>query len=266
MKILHLRQCECLFLGVLKKIAYIVLIPYWIWLSLVFLAFLVSSTIISTILLFLLRKNAQRSLIALYKFWSAIFFISAGIRIKMKNRGILKSGTPAIVVSNHGSNLDMFLGAYSMPLNTKPLAKIQLKKMPLLGFLFSTCCVLIDRSSRESREKGSRRLKEELANGNVIFIYPEGTRNKGKEPLNEFYDGAFRFAIDAQVPIVAMCSINARAITPSDGFSVRPGTIGLSFLGPYETTGLTQKDLHALKERIWREMYDTIKREDPMFH
>lgn len=250
----------------LRILTWLLLIPYWIWLILVFVMFLVSSTIISSLLLLLLGKKAQRPLIALYKTWSALFFFCAGIRIRSINRRILKENNPAIIVSNHGSNLDMFIGAYSLPLNTKPLAKVQLKKMPLLGFLFSTVCVLIDRSSRESREKGSRRIKEEMKKGYTIFIYPEGTRNKGKEPLNAFYDGAFRFAIEGQVPIVAMCSINARGITPSDGYSVRPGTIRVIYLGPYVTAGMAANDLPLLKQRVYDDMYATIKREDPLFH
>jgi 1-acyl-sn-glycerol-3-phosphate acyltransferase len=159
----------------------------------------------------------------------------------------------------------MFISAYSLPLSVKPLAKVQLKKMPLLGFLFATVCVLVDRRSKESRDKSSRAMMSEILSGNSIFIFPEGTRNKSQEPLNEFFDGAFRFAIESQKPLVAMCSINARNITPSDNYAVRPGTITIKFLGPYETTGLTKEDLPALKTKIREEMYQVLKTEDPMF-
>jgi 1-acyl-sn-glycerol-3-phosphate acyltransferase len=90
-----------------------------------------------------------------------------------------------------------------MPTSIKPLAKVQLKKMPLLGYLFSTVCVMVDRSSRESRERSSRAMLEELQGGATIFVFPEGTRNKGDKPLNAFYDGAFRFGIESGYPIVA---------------------------------------------------------------
>jgi 1-acyl-sn-glycerol-3-phosphate acyltransferase len=243
----------------------LLLIPYWIWLILVFLAFLVSSTLISSLFLLVLRKKAQRPLIALYKIWSTLFFAAALIRVKLENKEIVKANNPAIIVSNHGSNLDMFIGAYALPLNTKPLAKVQLKKMPLLGFLFSTACVLIDRSSKESRERGSRRLKQEMQHGYTIFIYPEGTRNRGNEPLNAFYDGAFRFAIEGQVPLIAMCTVGARSLTPSDGYSVQPGTIRVVFMGPYSTKDLTQRDLPTLKEKVFQDMYAYIGKEDPMF-
>lgn len=205
-------------------------------------------------------------MMAVNKFWSAAFFTAGLIRIKVYNRERLFNHLPCIVVSNHGSNLDMFIGAYTMPTSIKPLAKVQLKKMPLLGYLFSTVCVLVDRSSKESRERSSRAMLEELQGGATIFVFPEGTRNTGNNPINAFYDGAFRFGVESGYPIVAMCAINARAITPSDGFSVRPGTIEIQYLGPYETKNLKRENVDELKQRIFNDMYKVIEERDPMFN
>ena len=252
-------------MAVFKNLSYIFFVPYWIWLSLVFLCFLLSSSLLSLILISILGKKAHQPMMAIYKCWSALFFFCAGIRIKTLNKHLLKNNLPCIIVCNHGSNLDMFLGAYSPPISIKPLAKIQLKKMPLLGFLFSTVCVLVDRRSKESRDKSSRAMMQEIVNGNSIFIFSEGTRNKGNLPLNDFYDGAFRFAIESQKPIVAMCTINARNITPSDSYSVRPGTIKIKYLGPYETVGLTKENLSDLKQKVHQDMYNVLLNEDPMF-
>jgi 1-acyl-sn-glycerol-3-phosphate acyltransferase len=245
--------------------SYFLLIPYWIWLSVVFLVFLITSSLASAFLILILGKRAHVPMMWVYKFWSATFFFLALIPVRVLNRSVLRTNLPCIVVSNHGSNLDMFIGAYVLPPNTKPLAKVQLKKMPLLGFLFSTVCVLVDRSSKESREKGSRLMLEEVQKGNSLFLYPEGTRNKGKEPLNPFYDGAFRFAIESGKPIVAMCTINARAVSPSDNYSVRPGIITVQYLGPYPTKHLKKENLEELKQQVFDDMYAVIKQEDRMF-
>jgi 1-acyl-sn-glycerol-3-phosphate acyltransferase len=249
----------------LRALIGVLLIPYWIWLIVVFLAFLITSTVISLLLLLMLGKKAHNPTMAVYKFWSTFFFVAAGIRIRVKNRERLYNHLPCIVVCNHGSNLDMFLGAYAMPTSIKPLAKMQLKKMPLLGFLFTTVCVMVDRSSKESRERSSRAMLETLQEGKSIFIFPEGTRNKGTKPVNVFYDGAFRFGIESGFPIVAMCTIGARSVTPSNGYSVRPGKIDIHFLGPYHTKDLTKEDLPELKTRIFNDMFAEIKTQDPMF-
>lgn len=254
------------FWGMPKALRYLFFIPYWIWLILVFMGFLITSGILSTVFIVILGKKAHRPTMAVYKFWSAFFFIAAGIRIKQIDRHLLKKSLPAIVVGNHGSNLDMFIGAHCMPTNIKPLAKVQLKKMPILGYLFSTVCVLVDRSSKESRDRSSRAMMAEILAGNSIFIYPEGTRNKGNQPVNDFYDGAFRFAIESKRPLVAMCSINARNLVPSDSFTVKPGVITVQFLGPYETKNLSKEDVAELKHRVHRDMFEAIGKADPMFN
>ena len=250
----------------MRFFSYFLLVPYWLLLCVIFLLFLISSTIISGLLVLVLQKKAQQSLVGLYKTWAAIFFFFSLVRIRLYNQEILLKNKPCIIASNHSSNLDMFIGAYTVPLDTKPLAKVQLKKIPLLGYLFSTVCVLVDRSSKESREKSSRAMIMALRNGFSIFIYPEGTRNKGPEPLNAFYDGAFRFAIEGGVPVVAQCVINARGITGPDSYWVRPGTISVHYLGPYETKNLTTDDLPKLKAQVFNDMKEVIRREDPKFN
>lgn len=108
-------------------------------------------------------------------------------------------------------------------------------------------------------------MLQEIQKGNSIFLFPEGTRNKSSEPLNPFFDGAFRFAIESQRPIVAMCTINARNISPSGRYSIKPGLIRIKYLGPYNTEGLSKDDLPTLKEKVRKDMYDVLKNEDPMF-
>lgn len=250
---------------VLKIIRKILFFPYWLWVIILFFTFLVSSTLLAILINFLYPGDRQKPLIGLYKCWSFLIMLCSGIVVRMHNRRILEGNLPCIMVANHSSNIDMFIGAYCLPLKTKPLAKVELKKIPLLGFLFSTVCVLIDRGSPESRQKGSRLLKEELRKKNTIFIYPEGTRNKGKKPLNPFYDGAFRFAIEGEVPLIAMCTINARNICPPDRLSIKPGFIDVYFIGPYDTKGLSIKDIPALKQKVYDDMQLVIGGKDSFY-
>jgi len=233
--------------------------------SFLFLCFLVTSSILSALFLLILRKKAHQPMMFINKSWAYIFTFLGGIRIVQHNKEILNANIPCIVVGNHGSNMDMFIGAYCMPLKVKPLAKIQLKKIPLLGFLFSTVCILVDRSSKESRERSGRYLMEEIRKGAVVYIYPEGTRNKGDKPVNAFFDGAFRFAIEGKTKIVAMCTVNARKIVPSDSYWIQPGTIHVHYLGPYDASTLQRDDLEDFKMRIYNDMYNIIGQHDRMF-
>jgi subtilisin family serine protease len=76
---------------------------------------------------------------------------------------------------------------------------------------------------------------------------------------------AIRFAIESGKPIVAMCTINARAVSPSDNYSVRPGIITVQYLGPYPTKHLKKENLEELKQQVFDDMYAVIKQENRMF-
>jgi 1-acyl-sn-glycerol-3-phosphate acyltransferase len=159
----------------------------------------------------------------------------------------------------------MFLGAIGLPNSSKPLGKIELKKIPLLGYLFSVGAILVDRKSRESREKSIFRIRQEIKKGNNVFIYPEGTRNQTDKPLRDFYDGAFRFAIESNSPLVVMISINAKQIVPANGLYLRPGKIDLHYLPVYETKELNQNDIQQLKQQVYNDMETFILKHDPAF-
>lgn len=238
---------------------------YWLWAIVLMFLFLTTSVVYSAIVLLIFRKNAQPFLIACYKFWANVFCIGTFVNVKVHNYHIVKAASPCIVVSNHCSNIDMFLGAIGLPYKTKPLGKIELKKIPLLGFLFSVGAILVDRKSRESREKSIFRIREEMNKGNNVFIYPEGTRNKTKQPLGDFYDGAFRFAIESNSPLVVMISINAKQIVPATGLYLRPGRIDLYYLPVYETKNLNQTDIQELKQKVYNDMEAFILKHDPAF-
>lgn len=239
--------------------------PYWLWAALIMLLFLVTSVIYSFLVLIVMRRRSVPYLLFFYKMWANLFCIGCGIRIRHHNRHHLMQSAPCIAVSNHCSNIDMFLGAIALPLNCKPLGKIELKKIPLLGYLFSVAAVLVDRKSKESREKSMLRLRQELIRGNTIFLYPEGTRNKTNKPLLPFYDGAFRFAIESGKPLVAFVSVNTKNVVPASGAQVKPGWIDLHYLPPYETTNLTSKDVDDLKKQVYADMEAVLLKHDPDF-
>ena len=84
-------------------------------------------------------------------------------------------------------------------------AKKELLKIPLLSSIFKVTTVNVDRSSREDRRKSVDRLKKYLSEGDNIFIFPEGTRNKTEnDPLIPFKHGAYSIAIQTQTPILPM--------------------------------------------------------------
>lgn len=156
-----------------------------------------------------------------------------------------------VLIANHRSNLDAPVAAYSWGGKVRYLAKKELLKIPLLSSIFKVTTVNVDRSSREDRRKSVDRLKKYLSEGDNIFIFPEGTRNKTEnDPLIPFKDGAFSIAIQTQTPILPMVYYNTDNLMPNKLPLMRPGIIDIYQYPPFEVAGLTEADIPALKQQI----------------
>jgi 1-acyl-sn-glycerol-3-phosphate acyltransferase len=89
---------------------------------------------------------------------------------------------------------------------------------------------------------------EILKNGDHIFIFPEGTRNKTSDrPLIDFRDGAFSIAIQTQTPILPMLFTGTDKIMPNTTMRLRPGIIHIYHLDPIDVSGYTEDDVQRLK-------------------
>jgi 1-acyl-sn-glycerol-3-phosphate acyltransferase len=165
-----------------------------------------------------------------------------------------------IYVSNHNSYLDSPSVVLAIPSVFKPLGKIEMTKIPVFGSIYKRVVVLIDRSSKESRAQSVENLKTALYGGTSILIFPEGTMNTDEDlPVKEFYDGAFRIAIETQTPIAPFVIINARKLLPrKQPLLFRPGLVRVYFADPVMVEGYTQEQLPELKEKVHEVMRQLI--------
>jgi len=144
-------------------------------------------------------------------------------------------------------------------INYRPLSKIELSRVPMFGFLWRHTLVFVDRKSPESRHKSIHELEKLITRENIsVLIFPEGTRNRTANPLKEFYDGAFRIAIECKVPVIPMVMINTKGITPQNTWIIHPGLLECHFLPPVFTEGLTEADVPALKDKVYKMMQQVL--------
>ncbi|MFN0037358.1 MAG: lysophospholipid acyltransferase family protein, partial [Saprospiraceae bacterium] len=153
-----------------------------------------------------------------------------------------------VLVGNHNSSLDFILNGHAFPGVFRFLAKQELLKIPVFGFIVRKMCLIVDRSSAMSRARSVVALKQQLAEGWSIFIYPEGSRNLSGQPLAPFFDGAFRIAIQTGAPVAVQTIVNIRHIT-ANGAGLRPGTVRVVWETPIPTGGLGAGDIGTLKEQ-----------------
>ncbi|HQQ83199.1 MAG TPA: lysophospholipid acyltransferase family protein [Cyclobacteriaceae bacterium] len=193
------------------------------------------------------------------KLWSWTFSKLNFIRYVITGQNNIKRHHSYIYVSNHTSYLDIPGMCLTVPTQIRPLAKKELKKVPVFGWIVSRAAIIVDRSSNESRRKSMDHLKDVLKKGISILIFPEGTQNRSKDLLAPFYDGAFRIAVETQQPIMPMVIHNAGNLMPPTEFVIRPGTIHIEVLPEIPTTGLTTQDVPALKEKVMALMISKLQ-------
>lgn len=139
------------------------------------------------------------------------------------------------------------------------LIKKELTKIPFVGYVLDNLAVAVERGNRDSTSSGLSKLKETLASGLSVFLYAEGTRNKTKEILQPFKNGAFKMAIETQTPIAMQTIVNIEDVAPGTSVSeFYPGTVHVVWSKTFETKGLTMEDLEDLKQRCWNEMHSLL--------
>lgn len=198
-----------------------------------------------------------------YKFlwlWSWIFSMLTFIRYEFHGRENFRKGQSYIYVSNHTSFLDIPGIRLIIPGEFRPLAKKELKKIPVFGWIAQSATVIVDRSSGESRKKSMDKLKNILLDGLSILIFAEGTQNRTKAILQPLKEGAFRIAIDTQQPILPMVVVGAGPLMPPGTIALRPGKIKIIVAPEIPTAGLTIENLPALKQKTFTIMKDMIER------
>jgi 1-acyl-sn-glycerol-3-phosphate acyltransferase len=157
-----------------------------------------------------------------------------------------------IFVSNHISYLDAAILVKAIRQPFRPLGRAEMSKVPVFGFIYKNAIVTVDRSSPENRANSVRILKSLITKGISVLVFPEGTFNMTTEPLKEFYDGAFRVAIETQTPIKPVLFLDAYRRMPYESlFHMTPGRSRIVYLNEIPVAGYTSADVEKLKQEVY---------------
>ncbi|MEO0311272.1 MAG: phospholipid/glycerol acyltransferase [Bacteroidota bacterium] len=185
-----------------------------------------------------------------------IFFIKVNIR----NKHLIDANKTYVMVGNHQSLLDIPIFAYASSNVFRYLSKEEMTKIPIFGYVIKRLYLSVNRKSKEDRARSMDAMIKSIREGISVFICPEGTRNKSTDPLLDFKDGAFRLAVQAQVPLAVITLKNSgKMLSPFRLTSLRPGVITGAWSEPIETKGLTADDVPILKQRVRAQMLAVLK-------
>lgn len=116
---------------------------------------------------------------------------------------------PVLYVGNHRSFFDIPLTYSRCKRLTGFVSKIEIAKIPLLStWMRRLYCLFLDRNDIRAGLKTILEAIEYVKKGISIYIFPEGTRNKGEElTVLPFHEGSFKIADKSGCAIIPV-SIN----------------------------------------------------------
>ena len=214
--------------------------------------------------LFLSRKKWFPLAIGLKRFWGRWILLFPGILISKKDEaGVHTIQTPCIYCANHTSYLDIIISYLVIPGVFVFMGKAELLKAPLFRIFFTKGLdIAVDRKSRIGSHQAFLQAGKKLDNGESIFIFPEGTISS-KGQLKAFKNGAFKLALEKQVPIVPITFHNNWKLLQNGGFfksRCRPGIAKVTIHKPINTKGLSAEDLVTLRESVRNTIHAALHR------
>ena len=140
------------------------------------------------------------------------------------------------------------------------VGKKELTKIPLFGFFYKRTCIVVDRGDKKSRLRVLGEAQRRLNQGNSICIFPEGGVPGDKTiELGFFKDGAFRLAIDHEIPIVPITFHDNKKRFSYTFFSGSPGIMRTKVHETIPTLNKTQTDKRGLKKQTFDIMLEELR-------
>lgn len=225
------------------------LYPIWQWL--VYVPVIALATVVAAVLAILtaLVLSPRKANLWIGVSWGRLITALAPVRVVVSGREHIDPDQSYVVVANHQSQFDIPVIYGHSGLDLRWVAKAELRRIP---FIASGCRaighVFVDRSDPEQARTAINRAIERLEPGTGLMFFPEGTRSRSHRLL-PFKKGAFRVAIDQQLPVLPVTILGSRDVLEPDSARIRPGRVEVIIHPPIAVHGMKTVDLGELRRR-----------------
>ncbi len=201
------------------------------------------------LLVSILREKWYPYFFIMARIWAKVILIGMGFRFSVIADQVPERGKSYMFIANHTSMADIMLMLAVIRNPFVFVGKKELGKIPLFGFFYKRTCIMVDRSSSKSRMEVFRRAQLRLEQGLSICIFPEGgVPDDQSILLDEFKDGAFRLAIEHQIPIVPLTFPDNKKRFSYTFLSGSPGRMRSRIHHFIQTQGLSAEDKKDIRD------------------
>lgn len=200
------------------------------------------------LLISIIKESWYPFFFKLARVWAKFILMGMGMYPKVSRNVHYQKGKSYMFVANHTSMIDIMLMLYVSNNPFVFVGKKELSKFPLFGFFYKRTCILVDRDNPQSRRDVFASAENKLKMGLSVCIFPEGGVPDESILLDTFKDGAFRLAIEHQIPIAPMTFHDNKKRFSYTFFSGGPGILRVTLHPVIPTLGMSVDQKRTLKE------------------
>lgn len=151
-----------------------------------------------------------------------------------------------------------------IPKPFKFIGKNSVSKVPLFGYMFKKLHIAVDRNNLRDRHRSFEKGKQALLEGLSLVVFPEGgIMTKNPPHMAPFKSGAFKMAIELQIPIIPVTIPYNWILLPDDNrFLMKNGKASIIFhepVFPDQHEGNEETLRQEVRSIIENELHSTFK-------
>ncbi len=187
----------------------------------------------------------------------------SGVKANIKgkeNIEALSNEKSYFIISNHRGFCDVVRGYLLFDKPTGIVAKKELAKIPVLSYWMKKInCVFLDRNDLRDGVKMIVTCINNISAGISMWIFPEGTRCKSKNPqdLLEFKSGSFKIAEKTNCYILPIAFKNTEYVFENQSPFIKASNIYINIGKAYKISDLNEddkKDIGRYNQKIVKEL------------
>ena len=229
---------------ILKKIFWAV---WRVWLYVVMLILIL--IMFPFLLASILTESGYPYFFKLSRIWAKGTLFFMGFYYKIEKSEKLDKNKSYMFVANHSSIADIMLMLAAVDNPFVFVGKVSLSKIPLFGFFYKRTSIMVDRNSSKSKMEVFNQAQKRINRGLSICIFPEGGVPQDESILlDTFKDGAFRLAVEHQLPIVPLVFPDNKKRLSYTFYSGSPGLMRVKILPAITTANITSENRAYVRE------------------
>lgn len=235
-----------------------------LWKVWFFLVFTCSLVLLYPFFLYALAKERRFYLaFRTMRFWAKLLSFFNGIWLEKEVRGDLPK-PPYVICPNHSSYLDIIMMYRLFDDYFVFMGKSELNSWPLFNIFFTKGMnISVDRRSVVGAHNALERVKREIEKGHNVVIFPEGTIPHTVPVMKGFKNGAFKLAMEKNIPIVPVTFLTNWKRLQTGPALKRAGGPGASkvIVHPpvYPGKGNTPVEMITLREQVFQTVQGPLK-------